>query len=247
MVSGLYCRIIHLYSRTCVQMYRHMHYQMHARRYIEGLREIMRGGETRRENDKDRLRWIYAETAIETEMQKNRDRVRTWYIYNECVRVFFFMQLIACVRACLFPYLDPSMCVHVCICFWIHAVVSSLVVSDVCGQPTIAPEIPERSRGSDAKKHSWPWVVSLVVLRLGHVCSGSVLDHQWIVTAAHCVYVWRCWIPLYFIYRYHEWNYICLYAYKAEMRQVDMQAFKHAYVFIRFYQISWFIQNETYR
>ncbi|KAK2186567.1 hypothetical protein NP493_195g01015 [Ridgeia piscesae] len=63
-------------------------------------------------------------------------------------------------------------------------------VSDVCGHPKIAPKIPERSRGSEVMDHSWPWHVSIILLRYGHVCSGSVLDHQWIVTAAHCVYVW---------------------------------------------------------
>ena len=118
-----------------------------------------------------------------------------------------------CVRACV------RVCVRACVCVRVRVRVSACVrafvvsytycfshaVPDVCGQPTIVPAISERSRGSDAKKHSWPWVVSIILLRYGHVCSGSVLDHQWIVTAAHCVYVW-CWdwIALLIIHTYLE-------------------------------------------
>ena len=64
-----YHRFIFTYVRTNVHTYIHMHYPMHAysnpnnisvngytRRYVEGLREIMRGIETHRENDKDILR-----------------------------------------------------------------------------------------------------------------------------------------------------------------------------------------------
>ncbi len=41
--------------------------------------------------------------------------------------------------------------------------------------------------GDDASPHSWPWQVSLRV-RGGHICGGSLIRPDWIVTAAHCVY-----------------------------------------------------------
>ena len=41
--------------------------------------------------------------------------------------------------------------------------------------------------GQNASPHSWPWQVSLRV-RGGHICGGSLIRPNWIVTAAHCVY-----------------------------------------------------------
>ena len=41
--------------------------------------------------------------------------------------------------------------------------------------------------GQNASPHSWPWQVSLRV-RGGHICGGSLIRPDWIVTAAHCVY-----------------------------------------------------------
>ncbi|NXC15057.1 TMPS2 protease, partial [Corythaeola cristata] len=40
--------------------------------------------------------------------------------------------------------------------------------------------------GSGAALGQWPWQVSLHVQGT-HVCGGSIITHQWIVTAAHCV------------------------------------------------------------
>ncbi|KAH1175496.1 hypothetical protein KIL84_008370 [Mauremys mutica] len=44
--------------------------------------------------------------------------------------------------------------------------------------------------GSDAPLGRWPWQVSLY-LNSRHVCGGSVVAHDWIVTAAHCVHNYR--------------------------------------------------------
>ncbi|KAM4619750.1 enteropeptidase [Polymixia lowei] len=41
--------------------------------------------------------------------------------------------------------------------------------------------------GTDAQKGAWPWMVSLY-WRGRHVCGASLIDSNWLITAAHCVY-----------------------------------------------------------
>ncbi|KAM9678233.1 serine protease 48-like [Trichechus inunguis] len=56
-------------------------------------------------------------------------------------------------------------------------------LSLVCGRPTYTSRIVG---GQDAVKGHWPWQVSL---RMGqtHICGGSLITEQWILTAAHCL------------------------------------------------------------
>ncbi|XP_063284122.1 chymotrypsin-like elastase family member 1 isoform X2 [Pelobates fuscus] len=44
--------------------------------------------------------------------------------------------------------------------------------------------------GTDAIKNSWPWQISLQVLSGGgwyHICGGTLIRSNWVLTAAHCV------------------------------------------------------------
>ena len=49
--------------------------------------------------------------------------------------------------------------------------------------------------GANAKHGSWPWQVELLVVQkdettYAHRCGGTLIDSQWVVTAAHCVFMY---------------------------------------------------------
>lgn len=78
-----------------------------------------------------------------------------------------------------------------CLAFFSAVTASALPPS--CGVPAIKPVITGYSRiinGEDAVPGSWPWQVSIRFSSQEthgwHVCGGSLIDQNWVVTAAHC-------------------------------------------------------------
>ncbi|XP_075438994.1 chymotrypsinogen B-like [Ascaphus truei] len=58
-----------------------------------------------------------------------------------------------------------------------------------CGVPAIKPFIAGHARivnGQNAVSGSWPWQVSLQNQTGFHFCGGSLINPNWIISAAHC-------------------------------------------------------------
>uniref|UniRef100_A0A3B4TA27 pancreatic elastase II n=1 Tax=Seriola dumerili TaxID=41447 RepID=A0A3B4TA27_SERDU len=65
-----------------------------------------------------------------------------------------------------------------------------LVPAYGCGVPTFPPVLSRVVAGEDVRPHSWPWQVrsSLNVSgRWMHVCGGTLISADWVLTAAHCI------------------------------------------------------------
>ncbi|XP_063076982.1 serine protease 27-like [Engraulis encrasicolus] len=54
---------------------------------------------------------------------------------------------------------------------------------DVCGQAPLNTRIVN---GDNATAGFWPWQASIHVIGFGHSCGGSLINSQWVLTAAHC-------------------------------------------------------------
>ncbi|KAK7938304.1 hypothetical protein WMY93_001630 [Mugilogobius chulae] len=55
---------------------------------------------------------------------------------------------------------------------------------DVCGRPPLNPRI---IGGADAPDGAWPWQVNFNYVSSGSIrCGGSLINNQWVLSAAHC-------------------------------------------------------------
>ncbi|XP_077376524.1 chymotrypsin B-like [Festucalex cinctus] len=72
---------------------------------------------------------------------------------------------------------------------WIISCFALVSAAYGCGTPAIPPEVTGYARivnGEEAVPHSWPWQVSLQQSNGFHFCGGSLINENWVVTAAHC-------------------------------------------------------------
>lgn len=79
-------------------------------------------------------------------------------------------------------------------CIWLTSLCFGFLE---CGTRPVVDEITTGTRiigGHDAQLGAWPWQVSLQVYHFGvgyvHVCGGSLINHNSVLTAAHCVKRW---------------------------------------------------------
>jgi len=60
---------------------------------------------------------------------------------------------------------------------------TATILPGSCGVPDIHPLTGNRIVGGiEAKPHSWPWMVKMY----GVGCGGTLIDRQWVLSAAHC-------------------------------------------------------------
>ncbi|KAG8129398.1 hypothetical protein E2320_016130, partial [Naja naja] len=74
---------------------------------------------------------------------------------------------------------------------------SSVIPTTDCGTRPVVDDIVTETRivgGLDAQLGGWPWQVSLELYHFGkgflHVCGGSLINHNSVLTAAHCIKEW---------------------------------------------------------
>ncbi|KAK4813887.1 hypothetical protein QYF61_002718 [Mycteria americana] len=72
---------------------------------------------------------------------------------------------------------------------WAVACLALASTVSACGVPAIKPSVHYSGRivnRQNAMPASWPWQVSLQTHSGSHFCGGSLINKNWVITAAHC-------------------------------------------------------------
>ncbi|XP_062046024.1 chymotrypsin-like elastase family member 3B [Lepus europaeus] len=73
-----------------------------------------------------------------------------------------------------------------------------VALASASGQPSFRPSI-RVVNGTSAVPHSWPWQALLLIEQgdwLNIYCGGTLIKHNWVLTAAHCISNEKYWVAL---------------------------------------------------